>query len=395
MLSVRSFYSSGADFSALSTQIKATTPHTADLCFVFGNVTLLERFAQQTDLLSSSKKWLGGSSCLGVGADLGMDLEQGSLTLLQINDPRGAYGVAAGMMPLTDIEQQASRLVQQAMTDAGRAAQTPDLVWCFQAPGQEEAVLSGIRAVVGKHVPIFGGSAADDTLNGDWKLFDGHNMATDLLVIAVLYPSAPLYGYFSAGYTLTRCSGKVTAATSREILAIDHQPAAQVYLAWSQLEKEQSVDKQMILAQSALQPLGRIINQIEGIPLTLLSHPVYINQADGLGLFTEISVGDDIWMLRGDADQLVRRAAQVVAVSRDALSEQDVNPVGALIVFCAGCMLAVRGQMADVRAAIAAEIPGLPFTMVFTYGEQGCFADGQSRHGNLMISAVFFGSTDA
>lgn len=395
MLSVKSFYTSGSDFSALSAQIKASAPHTADLCFVFGNVTLLQQFVQQTDLLKSAQKWLGGSSCLGVGADLGMDLDQGSLTLLQITDPRGAYGVAAGTMPESGVEQQASRLVQQAMTDAGCPAQTPDLVWCFQAPGQEEAVLSGIRAVVGKHVPVFGGSAADDVLNGDWQMFDGQQMGSDLLVIAVLYPSAPLYGYFSAGYSLTPQSGKVTSATSREILTIDDRPAAEVYLAWSQLERDQKAEQQMILAESALQPLGRVINRIEGIPLTLLSHPVYINQAGGLGLFTEITQGDVIWMLRGDAEQLVRRAAQVVAVSRDALSEQDVNPVGALIVFCAGCMLAVRQQMADVRAAIAAEIPGLPFTMVFTYGEQGCFADGQSRHGNLMISAVVFGSSDA
>lgn len=36
-------------------------------------------------------------------------------------------------------------------------------------PGEEEYYLKGVSDVVGR-VPLFGGSAADNTLAGEWKL---------------------------------------------------------------------------------------------------------------------------------------------------------------------------------------------------------------------------------
>ena len=59
--------------------------------------------------------------------------------------------------------------------------------------------------------------------------------------------------------------------------------------------------------------------------------------------------------------------------------------------FCGGCMLAVKDQLETIHASILNKAQGLPFLVAFTFGEQGCFPDGKSRHGNLMISATVFG----
>jgi hypothetical protein len=54
-------------------------------------------------------------------------------------------------------------------------------------------------------------------------------------------------------------------------------------------------------------------------------------------------------------------------------------------------MLAVRAEIEQVQRSLTEALPGLPYLVAFTFGEQGCFADGYNRHGNLMISAVLFG----
>jgi hypothetical protein len=56
-------------------------------------------------------------------------------------------------------------------------------------------------------------------------------------------------------------------------------------------------------------------------------------------------------------------------------------------------MLAVRDEIHQVQQSLTDSLPDLPYLVAFTYGEQGCFADGFNRHGNLMISAVLFGQT--
>ena len=63
---------------------------------------------------------------------------------------------------------------------------------------------------------------------------------------------------------------------------------------------------------------------------------------------------------------------------------------GALVIYCAGCMLTVQDEMEEVAAEVREALGGKPFLGAFTFGEQGCFTGGENRHGNLMISVVVF-----
>ena len=64
---------------------------------------------------------------------------------------------------------------------------------------------------------------------------------------------------------------------------------------------------------------------------------------------------------------------------------------GGLVVYCAGCQMAVGDKMSDVAREVADNFKQRPFLGCFTFGEQGCISD-RNVHGNLMISAVAFGA---
>lgn len=54
-------------------------------------------------------------------------------------------------------------------------------------------------------------------------------------------------------------------------------------------------------------------------------------------------------------------------------------------------MLAIKNETSQVRQGVENALGNVPFIGGFTFGEQGRFADGVNRHGNLMISAIIFG----
>ena len=62
---------------------------------------------------------------------------------------------------------------------------------------------------------------------------------------------------------------------------------------------------------------------------------------------------------------------------------------GGIVVYCAGCMLAVQARLEEAQASLQAELDA-PFLTLFTFGEQGPTATAGNLHSNLMISVVLF-----
>ena len=260
MFTLTTAFSRATSLAALTADLQPGSAQVASLTLLFGTADSVRMLAEASTLLPSSEHWIGGTSCLGVMTQQQTALDGPSVGLLRIYDEAGRYAVKSAALQQGDIQAQAADLLQQAMAAAGRPGTAPALIWCVQAPGDEEDVLLGIRAVVGGHVPVYGGSAADDDLSGAWLQFDGQRLLGQGLVLAVLYPSVTLAGYFSAGYSLTPQRGTVTAVAGREILQIDHQPAAEVYQRWAQRPEELVAGRQALLPASALRPPGPIIN---------------------------------------------------------------------------------------------------------------------------------------
>lgn len=331
----------------------------------------------------------GASSCLGIMTEAGADID-GGLGLFGVRDHEGSYGV--GMAELGDEPTAAAgEALRRAIADAGREGELPALVWISAAPGHEERCIAGIEQVIGSGVPIVGGSAADDAVAGTWYLLDATTSSGAAVVVSVLYPSTALHSAFGSGYAASEHRGRVSAAAGRTILAIDGRPAAQVYDEWTGGAIRAALHEGgSVLASTTLFPLARRVGATQGVDYHRLAHPEAVTPAGGLRLFADVEVGDELILMKG-SDAALRERAGRVADDVLALARRPSDAIaGALVIFCAGCMLSVREQLDEVVAGLRRSLGATPFLGAFTFGEQGCFLGGENRHGNLMISVTIF-----
>jgi hypothetical protein len=336
---------------------------------------------------------LGGSSCLGVMNPSGFHAagEGGApaLGLLGIADAEGAYGTGLAVLG-SDPRGAAAQATEAALVRAGRPYETPGLIWVCAAPGTEEAVLAGIADVVGPRVPVLGGSSADNEVAGHWwQIGEAPSMLRGGVAVAVLFPSSRIGHAFQSGYEPAGPAGRVTAARGRAVLAIDGAPAAEIYRGWTQ--GRIGAEPATILAASTWSPLARSVGAVEGVPFWLLAHPARVTEDGALALFAEVPEGTEIAMMAGTEAGLIGRIGRVAHEAMEAAELAPHQVKGALAIYCAGCMLAVRPRMEEVVAELRAALPGVPFLGAFTFGEQGQSVAGTNLHGNLMISVVVLG----
>jgi hypothetical protein len=328
----------------------------------------------------------------------------GSIALLLIEDPDGNYGTA-GVELEGDIAACAEHALHAALENADCAGELPELIWIYQAPGQEEAAIEGLRRVVGERCPIIGGSSADNTVAGGWRQLGPDGPMRNGLVVGVLFSSGGIGFAFQGGYEptgpsgiVTRVgydpsgqSGVVTKACGREVLEIEGEPAAEVYNRWIGGALSAKMDQGgSILTDTTMYPLGIDVGRIEDLTHYLLIHPDQITAGSGLSTFASIEEGTRLYSMRGDKARLIERAGKVAAAAASRLQVENAALAGGLVVYCAGCMLAVDDHMPKVATAVADSFGGMPFVGCFTFGEQGFVLD-KNAHGNLMISAIAFG----
>ncbi len=408
MIQVKSFVAAAettaAALSTLLASIDGAVPITPDFLWVFfGSAhdddaiwTCLRRKFPKAALI-------GGTSCSGVMSEAGLGGVD-SIGLLLVEDPHGAYGSAACHL-IDDPADCAERALHDALASADCAGELPELIWIYQSPGHEEAVLEGLRRVVGDRCPILGGSSADNAIAGRWRQLGPHGPMSDGLVVGVLFSSGGIGVDLQGGYEPSGESGIVTRVDrhaaaevdatgkvrGRHIVSIDDQPAAIVYDRWIDGALADMLDHGgSALLRTTMCPLGIKTGKIEGIPHYLPLHPDRILPGGVLSTFAAVEEGATVFAMRGNKSRLVARAGKVVSAAANTLPNAISGVAGGLVVYCAGCMFAVGEDMHDVSSTIARSFDGAPFLGCFTFGEQGTVL-GKNVHGNLMISAIVFG----
>lgn len=361
------------------------------LLLVYSSVVYDLPTIQKTLLkLAPGVPFAGGTSCMGVMTEAGFHSRDGTgIGLLGFFDPQGNYGIGAARIGSNGRAASAAA-IQQAVESAARPGEQPDLVWLIGTKGHEENVLQGIQDVIGKGTPIFGGSAADNTVEGRWHQFTAGEILDDGALVIALYPSTSIHYLFHNGYYATVHSGMATRAEGHTLYTIDGKPAAQVYNEWSKGIISGQMTGGNVLALTTLHPLGRLAGQVGGAPYYRLLHPDSVTPDGALTLFAEIEIGEELVMMSGTREGLISRPGQI---AHSALEMARLTPLqisGALVTYCGGCMLTVQDQMNQVAAEIHDALGGQPFLGTFTFGEQGCFLGGENHHGNLMFSVVLF-----
>ena len=357
----------------------------------------VDRLAQRLHELLPRTSIHGATSCGGAITQEGpAGFTDTGMAAFAIEDSDGSYGTGYSSQE-GDPEGAAVTALNRALQDAGRDGEIPRLVWISGSPGHEEALIAGIESELGPEVPIIGGSSADNDLSGKWRQFNQDGVGAPGVpgvVISVLFPSVRVGTAFQSAYSPTDKHAVVTKAAHRTILELDHRPARDVYEEWgggrlSELPRSASVN---ILSHTALNPLGRKFGSIGEAAVHLLSHPETFTPEGGITLFTDIRMSDEVTFMQGGTETLVHRAGRVADASMR-ISEIGKSEVsGAIVVYCAGCMLAVRDQLQIIRDDLDQALDGKPYIGTFTFGEQGRVLGERNCHGNLMISTLVFGA---
>lgn len=265
----------------------------------------------------------------------------------------------------------------------------PQALLLHATPGFEERILDGIRGAFGTEVPVYGGSAADDRISGEWSVFANGTRLGEGFILAGLASPGPLRGAFLGGYLPTGHVGTVTRCAGRTVLEINGQPAAAVYNEWTQgaISHELKQGGSVVL-KTNMMPIARLVGS-SAMPRRLLSHPHEVVSSNGaLKFFSEFSVGDEITLMTSTKDPLVTRVRRTIQKARVGAS----GPTrGGLLVYCGGCLSSLLDRAPDISREFGSELGEAPFIGIATFGEQGRFFDKtESRHGNLMCTVLLF-----
>lgn len=329
------------------------------------------------------------SSCLGTMTDEGDLTQDGAgIALFVISDRDGDYGT--GYQDIADDARAAARVAtKRALEAADRSGEIPDVVWVTATPGQEELVLAGVEDIIGEGVPIIGGSAADNSVSGDWYVLSSEQSGQQAVVVSALFPSTEVSFAYLNGYAPTGHQGTVTKVDGRKLVEIDGRPAMEVYDEWTDtvFDTPSAGETENILSAATLWPIGREVSQVQGIAHYLLAHPAISNGDGSIDLFADLNPGEKITQMSGTSTALAERAERVARQARPRAG-QDI--AGALMVYCGGCMLSIRDKMDVVLNGTTAALDSAPFLTHFSFGEQGKVVGGGNRHGNLMISCLVF-----
>jgi len=247
------------------------------------------------------------------------------------------------------------------------------------SPGEEEFYIKGITDVIGR-VPMFGGSAADNAIIGEWNIYTDESVFPDGVAVAFFYTGKPMTNVFTGAYHETADYGVITKVVNDRTLAeIDGVPALEKYAGWTGVEATSLFGNNLLFA-TITSPLG--VKDRLG-DLIAIRHPMNGNDDLSMAIGANLAEKTTVIRMAASVDELVASAAETL----DALKAGLDKPAAAYhLVHCGGRRAGIGERIDEVAAAVAKAADGVPFIMEFTFGEYGFFEDGNNSTGGLMLS---------
>ena len=144
-----------------------------------------------------------------------------------LNKPTGYSGmmllggdakvVAAGSPKTNDDARTIGRKLATKAVKGANCIEKPSYIFVSASPKEEEEYLKGIADVVGD-VPVFGGSAADNTVEGKWSLLYNGEAFADGCVMALIYADTEIKNLYTGNYIETNDAGLITEVKDKRTL---------------------------------------------------------------------------------------------------------------------------------------------------------------------------------
>ena len=343
----------------------------------------------QKDIVSGVKSVLGNDSkiigCTSSGAIMTqeglIDNPEGFAGLMNFSDENLTVGVACSPKK-GDARELGKKIAKQAVLDAG-LNKVPSYFYMVASPKEEEAYLKGIEDVIGT-VPFFGGSAADNTVEGNWSIICGDKVFSDGCAVAFFYDNNECVTEYTGAYNETDDVGIITKVKdNRCLVEINGKKALQQYSEWRGI----SLDKLMggnLLVETILSPLG--VKDILG-NVTAIRHPMAGNEDLTMNIGNNIEEKTAVIRMEATVDELIKSTSNTL---RSLNSKMNKTAAGYLLVHCGGRKLGIGDRMQEVYNEVKSVIGDKPFMMVFTFGEYGYSDHSANTCGGLMLSFTGF-----
>jgi len=270
----------------------------------------------------------------------------------------------------------------------------PQVILMFSTPGAEEDIIGNINELF-PGVPVYGGTAADDKLAGDWRVMNRDaSSATGVSLVGIA--SGVKVGASMLGpYTETDKKVVATKTDGRRVFEIDGKPAADWALEWlGDGIKEQYEEGGLVLPQTAQSPLG--IKQASGEYVT--NHlAAFGGKEKFIDFFAPIPEGSELVVMdSGDGPDTGYGAAfaQAYDVALVQGSMKGSSPAAGILIFCGGMAIAVGDNMNQglSHEGFVSKIDGLPMLGMTCFGEQGNLPEAMTNvQRNLSCGMILLG----
>lgn len=301
------------------------------------------------------------------------------MTLADVNLTVGLASHEAGK----NARQIGRKVALEAVKNAGTTV-APNYFYMIASPKEEEEYLMGIQDVIGR-VPFFGGSAADDSVQGKWKIICNDKVFSDGVAVAFFYTTSDIVTEYTGSYHETSNKGIITEVNEdRTLVTIDGEKSLEKYSTWVQKTPEE-LRGTNLLVSSILKPLG-IKDQIGN--LTLIRHPMIGNTNNTMNLGNKVVDGTAVIQMETTVEELINSTGETLKKVRKKLLTE---PSGYILIHSGGRKLGIGNRLEEVHKQLVKESKGIPFIVVFTFGEYGYSENSSNSCGGLMLSFTGFG----
>jgi hypothetical protein len=341
----------------------------------------------------------------GVASQTGIAPVHGSTSFTGILAPngylaaeKGVVGVLVMCTPYIEFGLGYSEIGADAVA-AGRAAAKmamaapdvpggmPEVVWLSATLGHEEALMRGISEVMGEDVPILGGTAADNSLEGKWQVFGNQTVMSNGVVLTAMFSHLPIGYAYGGGYRATDKKAVVTKASGRTLFQLNGRPALEIYAEWIGSTREE-LQGSAIMGASTLRPIA--VYNADG-HFYGVKHPVGAARDSSITLAAEIKDGDEITLMEATADELVAAVPAVIEQAMDMANLEREDVAALLFIHCGGRRAALGDRINEISPQIRKTVGDAPFISCMTFGEQGVLETGRNMHCDLLLSALVIG----
>lgn len=276
------------------------------------------------------------------------------------------------------------RLAREAMRELGE--RKPNYFFMTASPKEEEEYLLGVQDVVGK-IPVFGGSAADNTVEGNWSVIVDDKVFADGCAIALFVTDAEMKNIYTGQYNETDNVGIITEVKNdRTLVTIDGVPAVEKYCGWT----DKNVDEVMgnnLLTETIFNPLG-VKDPIGSV--TAVRHPMFANEDLSMNIGAKLMPKTAIMQLHMEPEEMVSANPKTIEELNSMMNEE---PQSYLLVHCGGRRLGLQlvFKEEEIYPRVKEITKDKEFLMVFTFGEYGTHEHSANTVGGLSLSFTGFG----